>query len=110
MNDRPAQPIQPKDYDERVYRKGNPPHRVRNASGRDRLSFPFFLDPGFAAEIPPLPGRAAVTEAGQPRWDGQNLHAFTGTYGDYLLGKVAKVFPQLQRAVLTDEAPAAAQP
>ena len=30
MNDRPAQPIQPKDYDERVYRKGNPPHRVRN--------------------------------------------------------------------------------
>ena len=30
MNDRPAQPIKPKDYDERVYRKGNPPHRVRN--------------------------------------------------------------------------------
>jgi isopenicillin N synthase-like dioxygenase len=83
---------------------------VRNASGRDRLSFPFFLDPGFTAEIPPLPGRAAVTEAGQPRWDGQNLHAFTGTYGDYLLGKVAKVFPQLQREVLADEAPEAAQP
>jgi isopenicillin N synthase-like dioxygenase len=81
------------------------PHRVRNASGRDRLSFPFFLDPDFTAEIPPLPGRAAVTADGQPRWDGQNLHAFTGTYGDYLLGKVAKVFPQLQRAVLTDEAP-----
>ena len=38
------------------------PHRVRNASGRDRLSFPFFFDPGFTAEIPPLPGRAAVTE------------------------------------------------
>jgi phospholipid/cholesterol/gamma-HCH transport system substrate-binding protein len=30
VNDRPSQPIQPKDYDERVYRKGNPPHRVRN--------------------------------------------------------------------------------
>jgi phospholipid/cholesterol/gamma-HCH transport system substrate-binding protein len=30
VNDRPAQPIKPKDYDERVYRKGNPPHRVRN--------------------------------------------------------------------------------
>jgi isopenicillin N synthase-like dioxygenase len=86
------------------------PHRVRNASGRDRLSFPFFLDPGFSAEIPPLPGRAAVTEAGQPRWDGQNLHVFTGTYGDYLLGKVGKVFPQLRREVLTDEAPGAAQP
>jgi len=81
------------------------PHRVRNASGRDRLSFPFFFDPAFTAEIPPLPGRAAVTEGGRPRWDGQNLHAFTGTYGDYLLSKVAKVFPQLQREVLTDEAP-----
>jgi isopenicillin N synthase-like dioxygenase len=81
------------------------PHRVRNASGRDRLSFPFFLDPDFAAEIPPLPGRAAVTGDGRPRWDGQNLHAFTGTYGDYLLGKVSKVFPQLRQEVLTDEPP-----
>jgi isopenicillin N synthase-like dioxygenase len=86
------------------------PHRVRNASGRNRLSYPFFLDPGFADEIPPLPGRAAVSAGGEARWDGQNLHAFAGTYGDYLLGKVGKVFPQLQRAVLTDEAPEAAQP
>jgi isopenicillin N synthase-like dioxygenase len=76
------------------------PHRVRNASGRDRLSFPFFLDPDFTAEIPPLPGRAAVTSGGQARWDGQNLQAFSGTYGDYLLGKVSKVFPQLRRDVL----------
>jgi isopenicillin N synthase-like dioxygenase len=80
-------------------------HRVRNASGRDRLSFPFFFDPDFTAEIPPLPGRAAVTAGGRPRWDGQNLHAFTGTYGDYLLGKVSKVFPQLRREVLADEGP-----
>jgi hypothetical protein len=67
-----------------------------------------------AAEIPPLPGRAAARggsrrgrhgEGGEPRWDGQNLHAFSGTYGDYLLGKVSKVFPQLRREVLTDEAP-----
>jgi isopenicillin N synthase-like dioxygenase len=81
------------------------PHRVRNASGRDRLSYPFFLDPGFTDEIPPLPGRAAVSAGGEARWDGQNLHAFTGTYGDYLLGKVGKVFPQLRREVLTDETP-----
>jgi isopenicillin N synthase-like dioxygenase len=67
--------------------------------------FPFFFDPDFTAEIPPLPGRAAVSEGGHPRWDGQNLQAFTGTYGDYLLGKVSKVFPQLRRDVLTDEAP-----
>jgi isopenicillin N synthase-like dioxygenase len=74
------------------------PHRVRNISGRTRLSLPFFLDPGFTDEVPPLPGRAAGD--GTPRWDGQDLRAFTGTYGDYLLGKVAKVFPQLQRDVL----------
>ena len=54
------------------------PHRVRNVSGNDRLSFPFFFDPDFIAEVPPLPGRA------DPR-------AFTGTYGDYLLGKVSRV-------------------
>ena len=76
------------------------PHRVRNLSGRPRLSFPFFLDPGFAAEVPPLPGRAATGDDGQRRWDGQDLRAFTGTYGDYLLGKVSKVFPQLRRDVL----------
>ncbi len=76
------------------------PHRVRNLSGRSRLSFPFFLDPGFTAEVPPLPGRAAAGDDGRPRWDGQDLRAFTGSYGDYLVGKVAKVFPQLQRDVL----------
>ncbi len=85
------------------------PHRVRNASGRDRFSFPFFFDPDFGAEIPPLPGRAAVTSGGQSRWDGQNLRAITGTYGDYLLGKVAKVFPQLQREVLPGDAPGPAR-
>jgi hypothetical protein len=34
------------------------------------------------------------------RWDGQSVHEFRGTYGDYLLHKVAKVFPQLRREVL----------
>ena len=76
------------------------PHRVRNASGNERLSFPFFLDPGFADEVPPLPGRARVDADGHPRWDGTDLQAFAGTYGEYLLGKVSKVFPQLRSAVL----------
>jgi isopenicillin N synthase-like dioxygenase len=71
------------------------PHRVRNVSGRDRLSFPFFFDPDFCAEVPPFPGQAATGAGGEPRWDGQDLRAFTGTYGDYLIGKVSKVFPQL---------------
>jgi hypothetical protein len=47
------------------------PHRVRNLSGH-----------------------------GRRRWDGQDLRAFTGSYGDYLLGKVSKVFPQLRSDVL----------
>src|ERR1700728_1293100 len=76
------------------------PHRVRNLSGRSRLSSPFFLDPAFTAEVPPLPARAAAGDDGRQRWDGQDLRAFTGSYGDYLLGKVSKVFPQLQRDVL----------
>src|SRR5579859_5840900 len=76
------------------------PHRVRNRGSHGRLSFPFFLDPGFSAEVPPLPDRAATADDGRRRWDGQDLRAFTGTYGDYLLGKVSKVFPQLRSDVL----------
>ncbi|MDB5429644.1 MAG: iron oxidase [Caulobacter sp.] len=73
------------------------PHRVANRSGHDRLSFPLFLDPGFDTIVEPLPGRNA--SSGE-RWDGADLSAFTGTYGDYLLGKVGKVFPSLKAEVL----------
>jgi isopenicillin N synthase-like dioxygenase len=82
------------------------PHRVRNLSGRDRLSFPLFLDPSWAARVTPLP-EAAISAAmlsdadGDSRWDGQSVHAWEGVYGDYLTAKVAKVFPQLA-AALTD--------
>jgi hypothetical protein len=31
------------------------------------------------------------------RWDGTDLATVSGTYGDYLLGKVSKVFPDLGR-------------
>lgn len=34
------------------------------------------------------------------RWDRASIHAFDGTYGDYLLDKVAKVFPQLTARTL----------
>jgi hypothetical protein len=47
-----------------------------------------------------LPHRAAAGDDGHRRWDGQDLRAFSGTYGDYLMGKVSKVFPQLRRNVL----------
>ena len=81
------------------------PHRVRNRSGRDRLSFPFFFDPNFDAEVAPIP-LDQIPADGQPlddredRWDRASVHEFRGTYGDYLLGKVSKVFPQLRRDVL----------
>lgn len=75
-----------------VYR--STPHRVRNLSGRSRLSFPFFFDPAFDAVIAPLPEHAAYDDSDE-RWDRANVHAFGGTYGQYLMAKVAKVFPEL---------------
>jgi isopenicillin N synthase-like dioxygenase len=77
------------------------PHRARNVSGRSRISFPFFFDPGFAAEIVPLPSYASfVADDSDTRWDRASVHDFRGTYGDYLLGKVSKVFPDLSRQVI----------
>ncbi len=74
------------------------PHRAHNASSRGRISFPLFFDPGFDAEIRPLPERAGhVVEDRETRWDRASVHDFSGTYGDYLLRKVAKVFPELGR-------------
>jgi isopenicillin N synthase-like dioxygenase len=77
------------------------PHRVRNASGAERLSFPFFLDPSWDAKVDRLPiveRPPDDDEAAAGRWDHASVHGFTGTYGDYLLAKVAKVFPDLYRA------------
>jgi isopenicillin N synthase-like dioxygenase len=80
------------------------PHRVRNLSGQDRLSFPLFLDPSWDAQVTPLPDAAFagkhLPEAGAVgSWDGQDVHAWSGVYGDYLTAKVAKVFPQLADAL-----------
>jgi isopenicillin N synthase-like dioxygenase len=76
------------------------PHRVRNVSGRDRLSFPFFFDPNWNAQIEPIAHGLPIPADGAERWDHTNLYAFRGTYGEYLWGKVSQVFPQLQRDVL----------
>ena len=63
----------------------------------DRLSFPFFFDPGWDAEVRPVPevAEGVRTEDAQARWDRANVHELTGTYGEYLLAKVSKVFPAL---------------
>jgi isopenicillin N synthase-like dioxygenase len=77
------------------------PHRAKNVSGRGRLSFPFFFDPGFDALVRPLPERAAqIIDDRDVRWDRQSVHGFSGTYGDYLLNKVSHVFPDLHREVI----------
>jgi isopenicillin N synthase-like dioxygenase len=78
------------------------PHRVRNPAPRDRLSFPFFFDPNFFAHVRPivLSGRDVPPDDRDDRWDRASVHAFEGTYGDYLLGKVGKVFPELGAVVL----------
>ena len=76
------------------------PHRVRNRSGRDRLSFPFFFDPNFDAEVKPIKIAGQINDNKRERWDRSSVHEFRGTYGDYLLNKVSKVFPQLRREVL----------
>jgi isopenicillin N synthase-like dioxygenase len=77
------------------------PHRAKNVSGRGRLSFPFFFDPDFEAAIRPLPGFALQgADDRETRWDKASVHAFSGTYGDYLLSKVSKVFPELKREVI----------
>jgi len=84
------------------------PHRVRNASGIDRLSFPLFFDPAWDAEVRPVPGVEPTTPAPDdtaPRWDGRSPHDWSGTYGEYLLSKVGRVFPELRDDVLPEPAP-----
>jgi isopenicillin N synthase-like dioxygenase len=84
------------------------PHRVRTPP-RSRLSFPFFFDPSWDAEIVPVPGVAdAVSDRGAappPRWDGRSVFDHEGTYGDYLSAKVAQVFPELWSSALDGEEP-----
>lgn len=76
------------------------PHRVRNLARRDRLSFAFFFDPNFNAEVRPIETSAPARGNKEERWDHASVHEFRGTYGDYLLSKVSKVFPELRRKVL----------
>jgi isopenicillin N synthase-like dioxygenase len=74
------------------------PHRVRNPGQGDRLSFPFFFDPAWDAEVLPVPGLDQPSPA-RDRWDGEDPAAWSGTYGDYLWTKVGRVFPALQSEV-----------
>lgn len=73
------------------------PHRVRCPHVAGRISLPFFFDPAFDASIGPVIERPEVNAETYTRWDGMDVRAFTGRYGDYLLQKVARVFPELSQ-------------
>ena len=53
--------------------------------------------PGFDARVAPIDPARAADDDRASRWDRESVHAFEGTYGDYLLNKVSRVFPQLRR-------------
>jgi isopenicillin N synthase-like dioxygenase len=76
------------------------PHRVRNLTQHSRVSFAFFFDPNFNAEVRPIELNAQLNDNTEERWDRASVHEFRGTYGDYLLSKVSKVFPVLRRELL----------
>ena len=77
------------------------PHRVRRPD-RSRLSFPFFFDPSWDAEIVPVPGLGTPEAPAPARWDGRSVFEHEGTYGEYLTAKVAAVFPDLWSSVGDD--------
>lgn len=80
------------------------PHRVRNPGGADRLSFPFFLDPSWDARVERLPiVERPVDDDAARRWDHMSVHGFDGTYGEYILSKVGKVFPTLAAGTISDD-------
>jgi isopenicillin N synthase-like dioxygenase len=78
------------------------PHRAANRTDKDRLSLAFFFDPSFDAQVQPIETRATarLVDDRDERWDRASVHEFSGTYGDYLLSKVSKVFPELRREQL----------
>jgi isopenicillin N synthase-like dioxygenase len=83
-----------------IYR--STPHRVKNKTVASRLSFPLFFDPNFFWKVKAidLSSPSVATDDSKERWDRANVHLVEGTYGEYVLGKVSKVFPQLRSAVL----------
>ena len=75
------------------------PHRVQPSPDYHRMSWPLFFDPAWDADVRPV-GQGVLADDRDTRWDNASVHEFSGTYGQYLLGKVGKVFPALQQQVL----------
>lgn len=76
------------------------PHRVLNKAGVSRYSFPLFFDPGYHTLVERIEGIEQVDDDRNERWDQASVHDFSGTYGQYLMRKIGKVFPDLGKEVL----------
>ena len=72
--------------------------RVDSSSDEEGL-LGLAFDPDFATRVQPVPGSGPGMDDSGRRWDGANLQAFEGTYGDYVVAKVGKVFPDLKQSV-----------
>jgi hypothetical protein len=77
---------------------------------RSRFSFPFFFDPNFEAEMVSVQERLSTEDQKLAarnremlnrvgRWDKADPAQYRGSYGAYLVSKVAKVFPVLAAKV-----------
>jgi isopenicillin N synthase-like dioxygenase len=75
-------------------------HRVRNISPQSRLSYAFFFDPAWNAALLPIPGMETLSDDREERWDRSSVHELDGTYGEYLIQKVSRVFPELAEAIV----------
>ena len=62
------------------------PHRVRNISGRDRYSLPFFYDPDMSCLVAPLPG-----VKGESNWA-------PVTFGEYVMERLDKNYAYRKKA------------
>ena len=76
------------------------PHRVRNRSGRGRLSFPFFFDPGFDAAVEPIPDRRRAPDDRDERWDRASVHEFGRAPTATTCWQGGRVFPELGELAL----------
>lgn len=72
-------------------------HRVKSSHSYARLSMPFFFDPSWNAPMTPLKTLAGESFMGRSeRWDQLDFSNLDyKNYGEFLLAKVKKVFPNL---------------
>ena len=85
-------------------------HRVkqRKDTNKSRYSYPFFYDPSFNTMMSSFEHLLSASDQQKilqnkqinlNRWDLKDPLQYQGTYGNYLIKKVAKVFPQLAKEV-----------